>query len=371
MKKFLTLAFAFVFMTGVAFAQDNTADINQEVDASDASITQQGSENDADVSQILGNDRMSADIYQEGNSNLASVTQQWGQFHEALVEQIGDANALDLVQDNTNTYTNVYQRGDGNAADIFQRSRLFDSSGDPVSIIELTQEGDGNSAEVTQDSESTAGNEAYISQTGNGSFVSVEQLGDGNYAEASHSGNGSIEQSQQGDLNTVVANASSSGEVTQTQIGDDNMAVAGDGTQVNQNSVVEQYQKGDDNFAEVDIWSGNGRTLDILQHQEGDGNDASIQGISRTNQVTQKQFGNDNYALAQRGESAFTEHTVDMYQRGDENVAIFTSNGQDNDMASIFQHGSENFGSIEHGAGDWASISQTGDSNTATITQSN
>ncbi|NBC00298.1 MAG: hypothetical protein GVY15_05500 [Bacteroidetes bacterium] len=347
MKKLLTLAFAFVFMTGVAFAQSNDASTTQEVDDSEITIDQVGSQNEADVSQILGNDNMLVNLDQEGSSNDASVTQQYGQWHEAQVSQAGSGNELTLLQDNTSTLANVTQEGDNNEADIYQRNYSF-AFGTYSSRVDLLQDGNGNDADIDMD--------------GFRNFSDVSQIGDENQAFVTQDGDDNsvlIEQGVFGGASETVADFTQEGDgnyFETKQVRSLNNSVTG--TQVGDNNYYRASLRGSDNTVTMDMvgdanrgsWSigslgwphqpeGNTLTIDV----DGDDNysTGSIKGDYNTVDITQHGLGN------RIGSSWYTTDGVTI--EGSHNTATIM---QTSDMNS-------------------AVLSQMGNSNTATITQSN
>src|SRR5699024_4102119 len=95
MKRLSTLLFIFVFAGTMAFAQDNTSEVNQSGDHHSTSVAQ------------LGNGS-SSDISQHGHANEADVDQQavtlsffgnWG-LQSSDIKQIGRHNEATVEQTN-------------------------------------------------------------------------------------------------------------------------------------------------------------------------------------------------------------------------------------------------------------------------------
>jgi len=74
MKKLFMIAFALVFSTGIAFAQDNDSDIDQVGDDSDATVVQDGSMNESVISQNSGfGTGHTAEVTQTGMENSSDI----------------------------------------------------------------------------------------------------------------------------------------------------------------------------------------------------------------------------------------------------------------------------------------------------------
>lgn len=355
MKKLLTLSTALLFTAGSAFAQSNDASISQTANSSDAAVTQTGADNSADV------------------------TQQFGQYHEATVEQVGDNNNLDLVQDNTNTFASIEQLGDGNMASIFQRSRLFVGPANIGASIELTQDGSGNVADIRQDAEAGAGGSATnmlsALQSGNDNYLFVDQnrdLGPGyNSADVEQRGDENIASvTQDGESNSVLIEQGVYGGATSsiadfTQMGNGNYFETKQVRSVG-NSVV-GTQTGDDNYYRASV---RGEDNTVTMDMDGDANRGSwaISSLGWPHQPTGNTLsidveGSDNYST---GSIAGDYNTVSVVQEGLGNrlgTSWYTTDGVsisgDLNSASVMQTSDFNT----------ASVSIAGNSNTATITQ--
>ena len=341
MKKLFTLAFALVFSTGIAVAQNNDATIDTDGDRNSASITQQSNANLSEAS-----------ITQTGDANTGDLTQQNGFYHEATLEQVGDRNSATLTQDNTNTFADLYQEGNGNTIVGFQRSRLFGGPGVSISDLEVDQIGSGNYVDVDMDAESPTGepktnvadidqdgdrNTVLLSQnrsdfssnSGNGlNSASISQVGNGNYTDAAQDGRGqALEQSVMGDRNDLFSTQEGRFQYL-------NLEVAGNG-----NSMVSDQ-----------IGGGNRAFVDLL----GDRNTFTLDQSSTGNQVGATITGSGN--------------TIDVLQSGSSNrvtgaSGAFTQQG-------IVVDGNQNMVDVDQlSSGNTATVSVMGNGNSAVVDQ--
>ncbi len=257
MKQLSISLFTVLFLAGMVYAQDHTAEVNQsgddnqatvdqsaigyealinqsgtsltasilQFDASDsgnmtgssATINQSGSDHDAEIEQQGYGDEATINQSGEGLGNYAGIIQnttssmgesgqasasvtidQQGQQNQAFVEQIGG-------KWNTGEELNVSgvtQIGTGNYVDIFQNNNTPDGVGQNASVY---QEGNDNVAEIYQDSEGVL--DASRSNT-----TEVSQLGDNGEALISQSGvGGHIELTQYANDFADIAQTSSDG----------------------------------------------------------------------------------------------------------------------------------------------------------------
>ena len=227
MKKFLTLAFALVFSTGITFAQSNTATVAQNGD--DLTKLQQQSGSYADIEQVAGVNRVvgiSGDFTQQnsdlevfqdiayggagnvvrgeqlGNRNEAYITQHNASFTQleqrgnrnyakvqqynggpdAFIEQRGDRNFVQTLQTSgvNGSFMDVLQRGNDNALTGISGPRAEQVNGDQT--LRLDQVGNGNTLEILQDGLTSGSSIANVSQTGNGNLTTLTQMGGGNNA---------------------------------------------------------------------------------------------------------------------------------------------------------------------------------------------
>jgi hypothetical protein len=341
MKKLFMIAFALVFSTGIALAQDN-----------DASIDTDGDRNDAAITQKLDASSSEASITQDGDANTGDITQQYGQYHEAMLEQVGDRNSATLTQDNTNTHADLYQEGDGNTIMAFQRSRLFGGPGVSITDLEVDQIGNGNFVDVDMDAESPTGesktNVADLDQEGDRNTIMLEQdrsdvasnagnglnsatisqVGNGNYTNASQDGRGhALEQSVMGDRNDLYS--------TQTgRFAYLNLEVDGDG------NWMMSTQSDGGNRAFFDLM-GDRNTVTLDQSSNGNQVGATITGSA--NDINVLQSGSSNRVIGPG--KAFTQQGI---------VVDGNRNMVDVDQLSSGNHGVVSI----HGDGNMAVIDQ-------------
>jgi len=339
MKKLLTLAFAFVFMTGVAFAQSNDASVDQSGDDNDATIEQIGSQNQADLIQRnFGSSGHTADIFQDGSQNTADVLSQGGVGTNVVdLDQLGSDNEATIAQLWGQNTAEVLQDGSGNVVNLQHRGSF-------QSFADVMQVGDRNSAVILDvgqtGSNPNTDNDAIVSQTGDDNTVLIEQ---GVFGGASES---VADFTQQGAGNYFETKQvrSFNNSVTGTQVGDNNYYRA---SLRGSDNTVTMDMIGDANRGSWSIGS-----LGWPHEPEG-------------NTLTIDVDGDDNYST---GSIKGDYNTVDIAQFGSGNrigSSWFTTDG-------VVIEGNHNTATIaQMGNSDHASTMQMGDGNTATITQSN
>ncbi|WP_340106025.1 hypothetical protein [Rhodohalobacter sp. 8-1] len=349
MKKLTTLSIALLFSVVSAFAQSNEATATQEVDDSEIIINQAGSSNTAVALQTLGNDKMLIDIDQQGSGNDADVTQQYGQWHEAQIDQVGSGNEVNLTQDNTSTLADVSQEGAGNSADIYQRNYRFEF-GTYSSRVDVGQIGDNNEVMVDSDG---FGNNVSIEQgsetmASDGQYASVTQNGSDNQATIEQYGRGGADhtQIQDGEGNRAIADSPwGSSDGYQEQTGTGNYSL------IKQNGYhsATSKQNGSDNYSWIRQSAG---SSDASFTQTGDNNQINADQRGVGSEMTIAQTGNGNTA----GTAGFTN--MGIFQIGDGNSLELTQTG-DNNSAFVDQSGDNHT----------ATISSIGNGNSASITQ--
>lgn len=311
MNKLITLFLVSFLTTSSAFAQSNSAYVNQEVDDSEVTVEQIGTENKAEADQILGNDNMLIDIFQDGASNDADVTQQYGQWHEAQIDQVGSGNEVDLTQDNTSTLATINQDGADNKANVFQRNYRFEFGGNSSSVG-INQTGDNNESWVDSDG---FGNNVSITQgststPSDGQYATVDQDGSDNESTIEQYGNGGATHTQIQNGSNNDANASSqwgSSTGLQEQYGSDNNSI------IRQNGYhsATTIQDGENNYSWLRQGSGNS-TADF--EQTGDDNQVNADQAGSNNMMTVDQTGSGNTA----GTIGFSNRG--LFQYGDNNT---------------------------------------------------
>ena len=254
MKKFLTLAFALVFSTGIAFAQNNEATVTQDGDFSAATVDQAGSMLDATVyqdgssSQQRGNEAI---VNQVGTSNEAYV-QQLGEQNDADIEQAGSRNYAEIVgqtgfandasalQDADTENSSIYidQQGDGNAAfyNSYASAEQYNQSGSEIRIVH-TRVGINDPSGSRMDVVQRNGADNYVEVDGFGNVLDVDVLQKGGDNNEAFVDQDAPALGQPGNLSATV-----------TQLGSDNFA---DVTQSGFGHTSDVMQGGNNNTATV------------------------------------------------------------------------------------------------------------------------
>jgi hypothetical protein len=116
---------------------------------------------------------------QRGNRNYAKV-QQYNGGPDAFIEQRGDRNRVQTLQTSgvSGSYMDVLQRGDRNTLKGVAGSRAEQVNGDQT--LYLDQIGNGNTLELLQDGLTSGSNVATVSQLSNGNVTTLNQMGNGN-----------------------------------------------------------------------------------------------------------------------------------------------------------------------------------------------
>lgn len=219
MKKILTLLVAFLFTAGLAFAQNN-----------DANVTQTGNTNEAQIDQVVsigatvnlsqtenGSGSSFADIDQTGGANFVNLEQignnsatidqdgkhtvagfssapGTGLDYPAIQENTGgDQNVLNITQRNNFSQVRVDQIGSGNSIDVYQ-------GGGISNVARLNQLGDSNIMDVSLDGSI---NRVEIQQLGvGGHTANVDIVGEAN--NMTSTGSSYIYQDGQGHTSDVM-----------------------------------------------------------------------------------------------------------------------------------------------------------------------
>lgn len=198
MKKLFTLAIALVFMTGMAFAQDHEADIEQVGNNNNADVQQsapeEGDFNYTELRQIGNNNTanitqtafgwdggfgfgsttspgMDADVRQDGNNNFLDAKNQ-GHNTDLFVRQIGSANEAYVGSQYANHDIDVRQRGIRNVGDVDIIPQGLVSNAD-VTLWQL--DGNDNTAEIDVNSFGDTYDLEVIQRNGNSNegYISV------------------------------------------------------------------------------------------------------------------------------------------------------------------------------------------------------
>jgi hypothetical protein len=270
MKKFLTLAFALVFMTGIAFAQNNTSTVTQSTNNNDAYIDQVGSGIDATVVQTGGNGNY-ASIDQHNSPDFPTM--------ESTVRQIGGENTATAVlsRKNSSGATSMQiQQGWRNTARINPGAGLGSNEGSGSLI------------------QKQFGNDNFASMSGGDSYT-AEQYQDGHRNQATTSGNGKngdVFQQQIGNDNLARTGGLRYSDSDQRQFGNNNTSLLDDIDHDGPGESYTTYQNGNNNMARLDA-GGFGGVLDIRQINNQNTARVTWTTTGNSTTITQNGFGND------------------------------------------------------------------------------
>lgn len=379
MRKILTLTFALVFLTGTAFAQDNSSSVTQEGDGHAATVTQVGADNASVISQFEdgtligqpGDPSASATVSQTGNDNVSLLDQNafFGNS-DATITQIGDDNYSNLQTQNGGGVADVFMEGDGNelVSWRFRDRRDFGANQKNDNEFDLDILGDDNTVAMTQ--EFAFGD---VDVTGAGNEVNLRQLSGANGATADfHSarivigGDGST-----GNLNAVTVNqASESGGTGGVNNGATVKVLRGDA------NTVEAAQFGSDNRQTIEV---DGSANTYTAAQTGSGN-ALYLNSRGTGQYFSGAGGvsNNTFSLTQDGMQNLVDagldgvgNSISITQDGSGNVVDGPAAGRfDADGLGII--GDDNSVMVmQTGSGHAADQMVMGNNNTISVTQSN
>jgi hypothetical protein len=400
-------------------AATNCSDVKQEAGASDSSgneanVHQNGSLGSADVTQsgITGmaarNNR--AEIQQNGaGDNRVKVLQQ-GQQSLAAVTQTnagGDANQVNILQESPDAagpsvatynaatgYTaskvvDITQNGSGNSAKLRQADESYQNNGvnsGQNQLIKLGQEGTHNTFEGVQ----TDANSSIVANQFAGSsnnHIRAEQLGaNGNAAGSS----AIINQGGSDNISFSRQYANGGASLTVDQQGTDNFSAIEQGSDRAAGGEVEFYVKS--SMADIDQ-IGDGNTSQVSQRgftnvsgynsagnayarvlQNGDNNSAIVQQIGGS-PGDQFNARGQRATVEQYGTTAGSGNTANVFQTdADDNannqVATITQGasgaGVNGNAATIEQRGAS---AADYNPLNTAAITQTADGNNASIFQ--
>ena len=224
MKKFLTLAFALVFSTGIAFGQ--TATINQ-VDGSTADIQQTTTKPGVSANHsvigdwgpgVNGSSDPALDQVQGSQLEVTQIGFNTGQAQLLEAEQLNGTNEMYVQQEFGANEAKIIQKGDANLAKLEQRdgaSAFISQDGDYNTVDGLrtnqlgvsnpgsgdTHAGNGNGLGSALQSKN---NVLSLSQSGSYNTLRFAQIGgEYNGIRLEQSGGGTAEIFQDGDGNRV------------------------------------------------------------------------------------------------------------------------------------------------------------------------
>jgi len=162
MKRLTTLLAAFLFTTGMVFAQSNDATINQVGDDHEAEIEQVGLTNTAYVDQTDGGGGSTgdafADISQQGDNNNVNLNQRafygFPDESHATITQVGNNNSVEGTSATSAFYQNQ-----------------------PGGILEVSMVGDYNRLYSLRGEAQKNKNEFYLDILGSDNTIGMEQEG--------------------------------------------------------------------------------------------------------------------------------------------------------------------------------------------------
>lgn len=315
-----------------------------------------------------------ASVSQTGDNQTAAVTQTGSASNEAYVTQLSDNTPPTLDGPQTST---VLQNGVSNYAFV-QMSQTGGGSSSVANDAFLRQVGDHNDMRQYVNAPGyNSGQDVWAEQVGNRNvgrqqvntghtdYLELEQRGDrndaGQYAEGAHI---TAEIYQTGSRNTARQNlvgsnfGYSSSTVTIDQDGDSNEAyqtLRGGGSSTFNTANVDQ--NGNSNYVRQE---GDGSDFYLRVRQDGNSNWA------RTNSV-----GDENYLNARMSDGAYLRATQtgnmnNLFGTGGAGTEARILNGS---SLTMTQTGDMNSSFVNMVTGGTATISQIGNSNTATVIQ--
>jgi len=143
----------------------NSAAVTQSGLSETARITQRANDNRAQIDQV-GSVSSYSQIDQESSANRAQTTQN-GSLAVSYVRQLGGTDNNALVSQDSRSFSNLFQNGSYNSADVTQTD-----NGENDSTI--SQSGNGNYSLVMQNA---GDHQSFITQNGDGNGADVRQFG--------------------------------------------------------------------------------------------------------------------------------------------------------------------------------------------------
>lgn len=353
---------AAVSVDGIA----NEATVLQEGVAGFSRVVQTG-DNIADVTQTGTSDTMQSVVTQSnlggGDSNTATVIQRGvglgeGSATGSFVTQTGTRGVAFVDQGvfTTDAVSTISQSGNTSGS---QRAEVFQISGAADSSI--TQQDDAMKAEVYQDGSSTS----TILQTGRFHTTGVRQEGDGNFSSVVQTGfNGEVGDPANPDGSPLGTDDASIGVF---QLGEDNRSEI---TQSGDNQFSDVRQFADDNFSRISQGVQNGGSAVINQFSDDNHSEVDQTGSSS---VIVTQTGAPN-PFGDRGWDGLA-NSADAGVQYDNNVSLITQSG-DGAEIQVGQNGQINRSNVIQSASDSLAndasviVGQTGVFNTSFVDQS-
>lgn len=361
-----------VFAVTFAMAQ-NTAKTTQTGNLNNAAVTQAGTLNDGAVTQT-GNQNLGT-IDQKTTGNIGVVDQLAGDNNTSSVAQDGATNEAYMTQGMVANYyaapydistpmgasfntSSAYQKGNKNYTEVVQ---VGGTAADNGNLTAVSQTGDNNVAysyqgwpfgfwgeTATTSALSSIKSVVGISQTGNGNEGAVWQYGgESNSASVTQANDDNVARISQGFIYEDAA-YNFSHPVYNTKNNSASISQSGDG------NTAKLFQLGDGNSFSLSQ-TGGGNTLGL-----------AVGGLLEARDGYFEQDGDANIFVGSQADGATLKNT--SRQTGDGNYIYMSQ--EDLDVAEIVQDGDLNTVLLTQGGGGQnATIMQTGNSNTATVTQ--
>jgi hypothetical protein len=320
---------------------------------------QEGKENDA-IQEATGGGHNYGNIYQWGNENWAKQeifgTNQGSGSADILIEQDGKLNKARQLF----TQGGFSQRNNGEIRQTGQKNDAYQEASGIWLDLQLQQTGNDNKSVQKSWGE---GDISWLNQNGNDNTAKIIQDGDDNSTKLNQSGGGKVDVLQEGD-NNIIAGIDELCEIMEwgnvfnliaDQLGDNNELY------INSNGTVTVMQ---DNRT-ADPMMGN----KIKYYQSGTGV-TKLSQVGDENVVGLLHGGNGNVDINQAGDGNKVASFEDVFAADPEmsDPCCGTFNGVKLDVDQL---GDENLlHLVSTGASDVVSVMQSGDLNTASVTQS-
>ena len=289
----LTITVGFLFTVGVAFGQQNDAEVTQQGQDNDATLTQehQGSQGQNFI-----------DVYQDGASNSVDNFAQYGSGNEAILDQNGVSNT---VRSNPEQGAQSGIPGGGPNGASYNGLVTVDQDGEQNTVWDLDQIGSQNTAHIRQDGE---GNFADIETQ-----YSVNDMQEGNLAEITQTGNYNVVGNNRAPGNRGIHQQGTSNELSVTQTGNENIG-----------GMKTLSEAGITNFGPNALVGGGeqfGGRQALVQAGQGNSLTISQDGQDKVEFVLQNGVGNTG-TITQLGGAASNQ--ASLVQRGTNNTATVT-----------------------------------------------
>lgn len=289
----LTITIGLLFTAGVAFGQQN-----------DAEVTQQGQDNDATLTQEHQGEKGQnfIDVYQDGTANEIENYSQFGSGNEAVIDQYGESN---VVRNSPEQGAQQGIPGGGPNGASYNGLVTIEQDGANNTVWDLDQIGSQNTVHIRQDG---SGNFADVETQ-----YSVNEMQEGNLAEITQTGNNNVVGNDLAPGNRGIHQQGTSNELSVTQTGNQNIG-----------GMKTLSEAGISNFGPNALVGGGeqfGGRQALVQAGEGNSLTISQDGQDQIEFVLQNGVGNSG-TITQLGGSATNQ--ASLVQRGVNNTATVT-----------------------------------------------